>query len=161
MGKKLARGFGVPAQRRCRGSMSTRRPAAPWRVRAGTKDGAFGKSVNDDTNDWQAAYALFPGRIAYVLDGQPRTSGGRSKDWTPADSSDGRSSSGTRGTSSSVVVTTTGGTRPAGTPFRRARRPTGRVTGKPRPSGRLTTHENRRPATRHRSRSSACRRAHP
>ena len=39
-----------------------------WRYKAGisTKDGAFGKSVNDDTNDWQAAYALFPGRIAYV-----------------------------------------------------------------------------------------------
>ena len=39
-----------------------------WRYKAGisTKDGAFGKSVNDDTSDWQAAYALFPGRIAYV-----------------------------------------------------------------------------------------------
>ena len=41
---------------------------ATWRYKAGvsTKDGAFGKSANDDTNDWQAAYALFPGRIAYV-----------------------------------------------------------------------------------------------
>ena len=41
---------------------------ATWRYKAGvsTKDGAFGKSVNDDTSDWQAAYALFPGRIAYV-----------------------------------------------------------------------------------------------
>ena len=41
---------------------------ATWRYKAGvsTKDGAFGKSVNDDTNDWQAAYVLFPGRIAYV-----------------------------------------------------------------------------------------------
>ena len=29
-------------------------------------DGAFGKSTNDDTSDWQAAYALFPGSIAYV-----------------------------------------------------------------------------------------------
>ena len=40
----------------------------PRSARAGinTKEGAFGKSVNDDTNDWQAAYALFPGRIAYV-----------------------------------------------------------------------------------------------
>ena len=39
-----------------------------WRYKAGisTKDGAFGKSANDDQNDWQAAYALFPGRIAYV-----------------------------------------------------------------------------------------------
>ena len=39
-----------------------------WRYKAGisTKDGAFGKSVNDDENDWQAAYALFPGSIAYV-----------------------------------------------------------------------------------------------
>ena len=41
---------------------------ATWRYKAGvsTKDGAFGKSVNDDTNDWQAAYAIFPGSIAYV-----------------------------------------------------------------------------------------------
>ena len=41
---------------------------ATCRYKAGvsTKDGAFGKSVNDDQNDWQAAYALFPGRIAYV-----------------------------------------------------------------------------------------------
>ena len=41
---------------------------ATWRYKAGvsTKDGAFGKSVNDDTSDWQDAYALFPGRIAYV-----------------------------------------------------------------------------------------------
>ena len=52
--------------------------------------------------------------------------------------------------------TTTGDMSRAGTPSRRARKPTGRVIGKPRPSGRLTTHENRRPATRHRSRSSAC-----
>ena len=39
-----------------------------WRYRAGinTKDGAFGKSANDDQNDWQAAYAVFPGSIAYV-----------------------------------------------------------------------------------------------
>ena len=39
-----------------------------WRYRAGinTKDGAFGKSANDDQNDWQAAYALFPGSIAYA-----------------------------------------------------------------------------------------------
>ena len=39
-----------------------------WRYKAGisSKDGAFGKSVNDDTSDWQAAYALFPGKIAYV-----------------------------------------------------------------------------------------------
>ena len=41
---------------------------ATWRYKAGvsTKDSAFGKSVNDDTNDWQAAYAIFPGSIAYV-----------------------------------------------------------------------------------------------
>ena len=41
---------------------------ATWRYKAGvsTKDGAFGKSVNDDTSDWRAAYALFPGKIAYV-----------------------------------------------------------------------------------------------
>ena len=39
-----------------------------WRYKAGisTKDDAFGKSANDDQNDWQAAYALFPGSIAYV-----------------------------------------------------------------------------------------------
>ena len=41
---------------------------ALWRYTIGIngKDGAYGKSVNDDTNDWQAAYALFPGSIAYV-----------------------------------------------------------------------------------------------
>ena len=41
---------------------------AEWRYREGlnTKRGAYGKSTNDDTSDWQAAYALFPGRIAYV-----------------------------------------------------------------------------------------------
>ena len=39
-----------------------------WRYRKGynTKGGAYGKSTNDDTSDWQAAYALFPGSIAYV-----------------------------------------------------------------------------------------------
>ena len=39
-----------------------------WRYKAGinTKDGAYGKSANDDNPDWQAAYALFPGSIAYV-----------------------------------------------------------------------------------------------
>ena len=39
-----------------------------WRYKAGisTKDGAFGKSANDDQNDWQVAYGLFPGKIAYV-----------------------------------------------------------------------------------------------
>ena len=39
-----------------------------WRYKAGvsSKDGAFGKSANDDTSDWQDAYALFPGSIAYV-----------------------------------------------------------------------------------------------
>ena len=41
---------------------------AEWRYREGlnTKRGAYGKSTNDDTSDWQAAYALFPGSIAYV-----------------------------------------------------------------------------------------------
>ena len=41
---------------------------ATWRYKAGvsSKDGAFGKSANDDTSDWQDAYALFPGLIAYV-----------------------------------------------------------------------------------------------
>ena len=39
-----------------------------WRYRSGisSKDGAFGKSTNDDISDWQAAFVLFPGRIAYV-----------------------------------------------------------------------------------------------
>ena len=51
---------------------------ATWRYKAGvsSKDGAFGKSANDDTSDWQDAYALFPGSIAYVLDERPRPSGG-------------------------------------------------------------------------------------
>ena len=41
---------------------------ATWRYKVGfnTKDGAFGKSANDDTSNWQDAYALFPGSIAYV-----------------------------------------------------------------------------------------------
>ena len=41
---------------------------ATWRYKAGvsTKDGAFGKSTNDDRCDWTDAYVLFPGRIAYV-----------------------------------------------------------------------------------------------
>ena len=39
-----------------------------WRYTTGisTRGIATGKSANDDTDDWQAAYALFPGRIAYV-----------------------------------------------------------------------------------------------
>ena len=39
-----------------------------WRYKIGknTKGGSYGKSTNDDQSDWQAAYALFPGRIAYV-----------------------------------------------------------------------------------------------
>ena len=45
---------------------------ADWRNRADRANGkpygasAVGKSANDDQNDWQPAYALFPGRIAYV-----------------------------------------------------------------------------------------------
>ena len=39
-----------------------------WRYKIGknTKGGSYGKSANDNQSDWQAAYALFPGRIAYV-----------------------------------------------------------------------------------------------
>ena len=39
-----------------------------WRYRSGisSKDGAFGKSTNDDQSDWRAAYSLFSGAIAYV-----------------------------------------------------------------------------------------------
>ena len=39
-----------------------------WRYTTGisTKGIATGKFANDDNADWQAAYALFPGRIAYV-----------------------------------------------------------------------------------------------
>ena len=45
---------------------------ADWRNRSKRANGkpygaaAVGKSVNDDTSDWQDAYALFPGSIAYV-----------------------------------------------------------------------------------------------
>ena len=41
---------------------------ATWRYRSGisSKDGAFGKSTNDDRCDWTDAYALFPGSIAYA-----------------------------------------------------------------------------------------------
>jgi DNA modification methylase len=40
-----------------------------WRARAGVADGsklARGKVQNDDTADWRAAWALFPGSVAYV-----------------------------------------------------------------------------------------------
>ena len=37
-----------------------------WTTGISTRGIATGKSTNDDTSDWQAAYALFPGRIAYV-----------------------------------------------------------------------------------------------
>ena len=39
-----------------------------WRYTTGisTKGIATGKSANDDNDDWQAAYSLFPGSIAYV-----------------------------------------------------------------------------------------------
>ena len=41
---------------------------ATWRYTTGisSKGIATGKSTNDDISDWQAAYALFPGRIAYA-----------------------------------------------------------------------------------------------
>ena len=41
---------------------------ATWRYTTGisTRGIATGKSANDDNADWQAAYALFPGNIAYV-----------------------------------------------------------------------------------------------
>ena len=37
-----------------------------WTTGISTRGIATGKSTNDDTSDWQAAYALFPGNIAYV-----------------------------------------------------------------------------------------------
>ena len=37
-----------------------------WTTGISTRGIATGKSTNDDTSDWQAAYALFPGSIAYV-----------------------------------------------------------------------------------------------
>ena len=39
-----------------------------WRYTTGIspKGVAAGKSANDDNSDWKVAYALFPGRIAYV-----------------------------------------------------------------------------------------------
>ena len=41
---------------------------AMWRYKIGknTKGGSYGKSINDDQSDWQPAYALFSGSIAYV-----------------------------------------------------------------------------------------------
>ena len=129
-----------------------------WRYKAGisTKDGAFGKTVNDDENDWQAAYALFPGSDRLRPGWAVSVFRWRPVGSTPAASSGARSSSGTRGTSSSAAGITTGGMSPAGMPSRRARRRTGRGTGKPQPSGRSTTHGNLKPATRPRSPSSAC-----
>ena len=51
-----------------------------WRYRSGisTKDGAFGKSTNDDQSDWRAAYSLFSGAIAYDA---VRTSPGAQAHW--------------------------------------------------------------------------------
>ena len=37
-----------------------------WRKKLGEWDHAIGKVVNDDQDDWQVAYGLFPGHIAYV-----------------------------------------------------------------------------------------------
>ena len=52
---------------------------ATWRWTTGisTQGIATGKSANDDTNDWQAAYALFPGNIAYVWMSSLATTGRR------------------------------------------------------------------------------------
>ena len=43
-----------------------------WRVRSGVADGAntaVGTVLNDDRSDWRAAWALFPGDVAYVWHG--------------------------------------------------------------------------------------------
>ena len=65
-----------------------------WRYTTGisTKGIATGKSTNDDNADWQAAYVLFPGRIAYVWMSSLALP-------VAARGFDARSSSGTRGTS--------------------------------------------------------------
>ena len=89
-----------------------------WRYKAGinTKDGAFGKSANDDQNDWQVAYALFPGSIASTYGWATSPFHWLHMGSTPAASFHARSLSGTRVTSSLDVVTTTGGTSRVGMP---------------------------------------------
>ena len=52
--------YGVNYDSMWRGTRSGRTPSG----------GSYGKSANDDQSNWQAAYALFPGRIAYVWDGK-------------------------------------------------------------------------------------------
>ena len=97
-----------------------------WRYKIGknTKGGSYGKSTNDDQSDWQAAYALFPGRIAYVfLDGKPRSSTGGS--WAQRLRIH-HTLTHYLGQGSHCVrppVTTTGGTSRAGTPSRRVGKP--------------------------------------
>ena len=128
-----------------------------WRYKAGisTKDGAFGKSANDDQNDWEAAYALFLGQIAYVwMSSLALPVAARGLDacgfvrrsliiWDKGHIVIGRGHYHWRHET-------------CWSPSGRARRPTGLATGKPRPSGRSTTPGNLKPATRPRSPSSAC-----
>ena len=91
-------------------------------------------------------------RTGSFLDGSP-TSGWPAltyqwwpSGWLPADLSHARSSSGTRGTSSSAGGTTTGGTSRVGIPSRRARKPTGMAGARRRPFGRSRKPKSLKPA---------------
>ena len=130
---------------------------ATWRYKAGvsTKDGAFGKSANDDTSDWQAAYALFPGRIAYVWMSSlalPVAASGLDACgfirrsliiWDKGHIVIGRGHYHWRHETCWYAV-------------RKGAQAHWAATGKPRPSGRLTTPGNPRPATRPKSPLSVC-----
>ena len=110
-------------------------------------------------NDWQAAYALFPGRIAYAWMSQPCSSG---RPLSGLDACGFIRRSLIIWDKGHIVhraaVTTTGDTRRAGTPSRRARKPTG-MAGDRKASTIWeikTNPESLKPATRPRSRSSVC-----
>ena len=128
-----------------------------WRYKAGisTKGGAFGKSANDDQNDWEAAYALFSGQIAYVwMSSLALPVAARGLDacgfvrrsliiWDKGHIVIGRGHYHWRHETCWYAVKKGAQAHWAG-------------AGKPRPSGRSTTPGNLKPATQPKSPSSAC-----
>ena len=129
-----------------------------WRYRSGisSKDGAFGKSNERRPVRLDGRLCALPRFNRLRLDEQPRPSGSRSWARRLRLRPTLAHHLGQGGTSCRAEVTTTGDTSLVGMPSRRARKPTGRAGTKPRPSGRSTTPGNLKPATRLRSRLSAC-----
>src|SRR5204863_3833741 len=126
-----------------------------WRHRAGiNKSSRIGQVRNDERADWSAAWALFPGTIAYVWHGALHAT-------TVAESLT-RQGFTIRAqiiwAKARLVIgrgTTTGNTSPAGTPC--APRATGPVTAsRPRCGPSRAAGRTPKPSTERRSRSSAC-----